>query len=104
MVPAKRRALEGGRSQTACREAGEQPGRGPPEVIMSQVEQTTRDGPAIAVAYQKREFWAKGFGKLVLSNLHREPGYLGSVQKKEGSSWAQSIASSVFLTSLSSGS
>jgi hypothetical protein len=33
-----------------------------------------------------------------------EPGYLGSAEKKEGTSWAQSIASSVFLTSLSSGS
>jgi len=36
---------------------------------MSQVEQTTRDRPAIAVAYQKPEYWAKGFGKLILSNL-----------------------------------
>ena len=36
---------------------------------MSQVEQTTRDRSAIAVAYQKPEFWAKGFGKLILSNL-----------------------------------
>ena len=50
------------------------------------------------------EFWAKGFGKLVLSNFRREPGYLGSAEKKEGTSWAQSIASSVFFTSLSSGS
>ena len=41
----------------------------PPEVIMSQVEQTTRDRSAIAVAYQKPEFWAKGFGKLIFSNL-----------------------------------
>jgi hypothetical protein len=36
---------------------------------MNQVEQTTRDRPAIAVAHQKQEFWAKGFGKLILSNL-----------------------------------
>ena len=41
----------------------------PPEVIMSQVEQTTRDRSAMAVAYQKPEFWAKGFGKLIFSNL-----------------------------------
>jgi hypothetical protein len=44
-------------------------GARPPEVIMSQVEQTTRDRPAIAVAYQKPEYWAKGFGKLILSNF-----------------------------------
>ena len=36
---------------------------------MSQVEETTRDRSAIAVAYQKSEYWAKGFGKLILSNL-----------------------------------
>jgi hypothetical protein len=36
---------------------------------MSQAEQTTRDRPAIVVAYQKPEFWAKGFGKLIFSNL-----------------------------------
>ena len=36
---------------------------------MSQVEETTRDRSAIAVAYQKSEYWAKVFGKLILSNL-----------------------------------
>jgi hypothetical protein len=36
---------------------------------MSQVEQTTRDGPATVVAYQKPKFWAKGFSKLIFSNL-----------------------------------
>jgi hypothetical protein len=36
---------------------------------MSQVEQTTRGRPAILVAYQKTEFWAKGFGKLIFGNL-----------------------------------
>ena len=36
---------------------------------MSQVEETTRDRSAITVAYQKSEYWAKVFGKLILSNL-----------------------------------
>jgi hypothetical protein len=36
---------------------------------MSQVEQMTKDRPAMAVANQKPKYSAKGFGKLILSNL-----------------------------------
>ena len=103
MASAKRRVVEGGRSQPPVERRANSQGAatgGDHEPV----EQTTRDIPAIVVAYQMLEFWAKGFGKLVLSNFRRELGYLGSAEKKEGTSWAQSIASSVFLTSLSSGS